>query len=512
MHKTIKNMNMTNKAKKSILILLFVLLLPIVGNSQQIEDEIKKISLKLEMDKTYLNLKYLNLQLDSTLANKLKDIPRTNSKNNYSFSSNNTTYRIVFLNKGIDLDSIYIMYIDEIKLNTLTGESFFVDETVKDDTTQVLSFRDLFSLKLQNSEQYKLLLEQVIKFVDENEGEILPSLLAIQPDKREKSYMGMTSKDNTDYFNFQKINSPHYIPSEEKVVKSIRSSETVGKDFRIDASFTRLTFSLKSLDYSIGSTGFELSTAEPILNLLPLESSNIFLGFRSIFRISSEKRIANASFIDAKLLARINTNNADLYSKQPFAMVEDAKLNLNSGFGGELNLTRTFGLPFFTIKGFSSSTAFENPTYLLKSTDSTNQAFFSNSQFEATFSFFWNGNIEMTSRFKFNFGIGYFDIWRAEYNANNQIIYSDIEGESHFVPVFEIQYNFVPSGIELLGANMRVFDSRLTVGGWIKIFEFEPENVIRFEAFAITEPLTRSLRTWESAGGLFFQFRYRYGL
>jgi len=83
MQKTIKNMNMTSKAKKSILILLFVLLLPIVGKSQQIEDEIKKISLKLEMDKTYLNLKYLNLQLDSTLANKLKDIPRTNSKNNY---------------------------------------------------------------------------------------------------------------------------------------------------------------------------------------------------------------------------------------------------------------------------------------------------------------------------------------------------------------------------------------------------------------------------------------------
>jgi len=405
-----------------------------------------------------------------------------------------------------------LMYIDEIKLNTLSGGSFFVDETVKDDTTQVLSFKDLFILKLKNSAQYKLLLDQVVKFVDENEGKMIPSLLSIQPDKRQKSYMGMTSKDNTDYFNFQKTNNPHYIPKAEKKVKSIRSNETLGKDYRIDASFSRITFSLKALDYSIGSTGFELSSTESILNLLPLESANIFLGFRSIFRISSEKRIANASFIDAKFLVRINTNNKNIFANQPFAMVNEAKLNLNNGFGGEINLTRTFGLPFITIKGFSSSAKFENPTYTLKTSDSTNQAFFSKSQFESTFSFFWNGNSEMTSRFNFIFGIGYFNIWRSEYDCNNNFIDSDIKGKGYLVPVFEIKYNFVPSGIELLGANIRVFDSRINIGGWIKIFEFEPENILRFEVSAITEPITRSLRTWESSGGLFFQFRYRYGL
>ena len=501
------------KIKKNIVwILLFSVIMPLVINSQQIDEEIKKISLKLEMDKTYLNLKFLTTQIDSTLANELQDIPRTNSKSNYSFlSSNNIQYRIVFLNKGIDLDSIYIMYIDEIKLNSLTGGSFFVDQTIKDDTTQILSFKDLFNLKLKNSTQYKLLLEQVVKYVDENEGEILPSLLAIQPDKRQKSYMGMTSQGNTDYFNFQKTNSPHYIPTKEKKVISIRSSETVGKDYRIDASFSRITFSLKSLDYSIGSTGFELSSTEPILNLLPLESANIFLGFRSIFRISTEKRIAKASFIDAKFLVRFNTRNANIFNNQPFVMGNEAKLNLNNGFGGEFNLTRIFGLPFFTLKGFSSSTKFENPTYLLKTSDSTNQAFFSKSQLEATFSFFWNGNIEMSSRFKFNFGISYFDIWQSEYDLNNKIT-SNRNGKSYLVPVFEIQYNFVPSGIELLGANLRVFDSRINISSWIKIFEFEPQNTLRFEILAITEPITRSLRTWESSGGLFFQFRYRYGL
>ncbi len=502
------------KLKKTmLLILLLLVVIPTLSGAQQIEDEIKKISLKLKMDKTYLNLKYLSTQMDSVLTGKLQNIPRTNSEKPYSFtSSDNVQYRIIFLNKGIDLDSIYLMYVEEIKLNTLSGESFFVDESIKDDTTQVLSFKDLYTLKLSSSEYYYLLLEQVQKFVEENEVEILPSLLVINPDKRERSYMGMTSKDNTDYFNFQKISSPHYIPSAKKKLRSVRRAEDLGKSFRLDASFSRITFSLKSLDYSIGSTGFELSTIEPILNLLPLESSNIFLGFRSIFRISTEKNIEKASFIDAKLMARLNTHNSDIYENIPFVMGGQAKLNLNSGFGGEFKLTRIFGLPYITLKGYLASKDFENPTYLMKTSGTTKDAYFSNSQFEGTFSFYWNGNTQMTSRFKFDFGIAYFDIWRATYDLNNEVTFSDAEGESNIVPVFGINYTFVPSGIPLIGASLRVFDSRITAGGWIKVFEFAPESVLRFEATATTEPLTRSLRAWESSGGMFFQFRYRYGL
>ncbi len=502
------------KLKKTmLLILLLLVVLPTLFNAQQIEDEIKKISLKLKMDKTYLNLKYISTQMDSVITGKLQNIPRTNSEKPYSFtSSNNVQYRIIFLNKGIDLDSIYIMYVEEIKLNTLSGESFFVDESIKDDTTQVLSFKDLYTLKLAGSPYYYVLLNEVQKFVDENEVDILPSLLVINPDKREKSYMGMTSKDNTDYFNFQKISNPHYIPTAKKKLRSVRRTEDLGKSFRLDASFSRLTFSLKTLDYSIGSTGFEVSTIEPILNLLPLESSNIFLGFRSIFRISTQKDITKASYIDAKLMGRINTKNSDVFGSQPFVMGGKAKLNLNSGFGGELKLTRMFGLPFITLKGYLASQNFEDPTYLFKTSATTKEAYFSNSQFEGTFSFYWNGNTQMTSRFKFDFGVAYFDIWRATYDSNNEVTFSDAEGETNIVPVFGINYTFVPSGIPLIGASLRVFDSRVTAGGWIKIFEFAPESVLRFEAKAITEPLTRSLRAWESSGGMFFQFRYRYGL
>lgn len=502
------------KTKKIVfLLLLLSLSLNSLFIAQQNEDMVKKIALKLKLDKTYLNLNYMTIQLDSSITKDLQNVPRLNGQGDYSFlHGDNIQYRIVFLNKGIDLDSIYLMYIDEIKMNTLSGESFFVDESVTDDTLQVLSFKDLYAMKTNNSVQYKILINEVIQFVNENEGEALPSLLAINPDSRVRSYMGMTSKDNTDYFNFQRTNNPHYIPSKENIIKSIRRSENIGKNFRLDASFSRLTFSLKSLDYSIGSTGFEINTNEPILNLLPLESSNIFVGFRSMLRISNKKNIETATFVDAKILARINVGSNTIFENQPFVSGYIPKLNLNSGFGGELNLTRVFGLPFLTLKSYYAKTKFENPTYTIKTTDSTKSAYFSNSQFEATFSFFWNGNTKMTSQFRFDFGVSTFDIWKASYNSSNEVIYSDEESKTFISPVFGLYYTFAPSNNPLLGANLRVYDTRVSINGWIKIFEFSSQNSLRFEASTITEPLTRSLRTWESEGGVYFQFRYRYGL
>ena len=211
-------------------------------------------------------------------------------------------------------------------------------------------------------------------------------------------------------------------------------------------------------------------------------------------------------------MARINTNSSSGFENQPFVSGNEAKINLNSGFGTEMNLTRVFGLPYITIKWYEAKIDFGNPTYFIPTTDSTKDAYYSNSQFETTFSFFWNGNTKMTSQFRFDFGIAYFDIWKATYNSANKIIYSDEEGEGHLIPVFGIHYTFVPSGNPLLGGSLRVFDSRVTISGWIKIFEFAPESILRFEVSSVTEPLTRSLRTWESSGGLFFQFRYRYGL
>ena len=70
-----------------------------ITNAQQIEDEMRKISIKLKKDNSYLNLKYMTFKPDTSLMNDLNDIPRTNNRDPFSFATDkNTEYRIVFLN------------------------------------------------------------------------------------------------------------------------------------------------------------------------------------------------------------------------------------------------------------------------------------------------------------------------------------------------------------------------------------------------------------------------------
>jgi hypothetical protein len=46
----------------------------------------------------------------------------------------------------------------------------------------------------------------------------------------------------------------------------------------------------------------------------------------------------------------------------------------------------------------------------------------------------------------------------------------------------------------------------------VKLFEFAPDNVLRFETIVLTGALSRDLNPWENDGGVMFQLRYRYGL
>jgi len=481
-------------------------------SAQQIEDAMRKISIKLKKDNSYLNLKYMTFKPDTALIQSLKDIPRTNNREPFSFASDKSSeYRIIFLNGGIGLDSIYLMYVDEIILNTLTAESFFVDESIKDDTTKALNFRDLYTLKLNKSPQYKRLLEIVYNFVEENEGEALPSLLGVNPDDDMNTSMGMTSKDNTDYYNFAKINSPQYFPTNEKKVISVRRSETDDTDLRIDASFSRIGFSLKALDYSLGTTGFEISTMEPILNLLPYESSTISVGVRTIFRLDNNKDVLNTTFLDAKIMGRINLHNQAMFDSNPFILGDSARLNLSNALLGEFSITRTAGLPYFNLKFALGSNDFDNPTYFVNETAVGKDACFSVNQYEFSMSFYWNTSDRMTSRFRIDVGLGGFDIQQAAYDLNSNFLEST-GSSSYLTPLVQLHYNFVPAKSPFLGGSLKVFHWRITAFAWIKLFEFAEDSILRFETIVLTQPISRELNPWENDGGVMFQLRYRYGL
>ncbi|MEN8191464.1 MAG: hypothetical protein ABFS12_01525 [Bacteroidota bacterium] len=503
---------MNKLIKISIVAFLSSLVLSLTINAQQIEDEISKISLKLNKDNAYLNLKYMTYKPDTIAVSNFQDIPRTREQEPCSFVSNkNTEYNIVFLNQGIGLDSIYLIYVDEIILNTLAGESFFVDESIKDDTTQVLSFKDLYTLKMSNSPYYKRLLRLVYNFVDENEGEALPSLLGVNPDENNSTAIGMTSRDNTDYYNFAKINSPHYFPSNKKRVISIRRTEADVPNMRLDVSFSKIGFSLKALDYNIGTTGFEVSLMEPILNLLPYESSTITAGVRTIFRLDNEKDVLKATFLDAKLMGRINLNSNSIFESNPFILGDVGKLNLSNAMVGDFTLTRAAGLPFLNLKFALGSTDFESPTFFVNETDVGKDAYFSVNQYEFTMSFHWNTSDKMTNRFRLDIGVGGFDIQRATYNSDNNFLDS-FSASSFITPLAQLHYNFVPANKPFLGASVKVFHWRINALAWIKLFEFSEDSTLRFESIIISEPITRDIHPWESDGGVMFQLRYRHGL
>jgi len=504
-------MNINFKIKYFIIFLILVLIYS-VTNAQTIDEQIQRIGLKLSKDADYLNLNYLVYHPDKSDNVLLNDIPRANKRKPFSFKINDDIeYRIIFLNGGIGLDSINILYVDEVKLNTLSGKNFFVNESITDDTLHVLSFKDIYYLKLFQKNYYNKLYTIVSDYILQNEGVPLPSLLKINPDKNINTSLGMSSRDNTDYYNYEKINSPHWYPSNEKIIVTGRSSAKLHSDSRYDISFSRISFSHKFMDFSIGTAGIEFRTTEHVLNLLPLESATISAGFRTVFMLNNKSDKMKSTYLDSRIFARINLNSKDIFQNQPYAISDGAKLNLGNAIIGEFTFTKPFNLPFINIYFASGAVNYQSPTYFTSVSTKLKEAYFSFNQFEFSMSFYWNSSDKMISRFRFDVGAAYYDIWKATYYPDG-IFQNAQQVQNKFLPMLKISYNFVPSHKPLLGGNIKIFDSRINLLAWFKLFQFSNNDSFRFETIVISKPFMRTQRKWESNGGLFFQLRFRHGL
>ncbi len=498
--------------KKYFAILLILVPFCSIINAQNIDEQIQRIGLKLSKDANYLNLNYLIYQPANSEDNFFIDIPRTNKRKPFSVKMNkDIEYRIVFLNGGIGLDSLYILYIDEVKLNTQSGKNFFVDESITDDTLHALSFKDIYYLKLFHKNYYNKLYTVVSDYILQNEGEPLPSILGINPDKEIKTSFGMSSRDNTDFLNYAKINNSHWFPEVKKVIVTGRSRANENFNFRYDISFSRISLSHKFMDFSIGTAGFEFNSMERVLNLLPLESGTISAGFRTIFRLSDNPDIVKSTYLESKIFARINLKDNTVFSKQPYVVTDGAKLNLGNALIGEFSLTKPFNLPFINIYFAFGKNEFSSPTYFTKENSVLKEAYFSFNQFEFSMSFYWNASDKLTNRFRFDIGFAYYDIWKANY-VSDGTFQNASQIQNKFLLVMNFSYNFVPSHKPLLGGNIRIFDSRINLLTWLKLFQFPNNDSFRLEAMVITKPFMRTQRNWESNGGLMFQLRFRHGL
>ena len=496
---------------KKFMVLFFIIF---TANSiaQEIEDYIKKIDIKLRKDTKYLNLNYVPFSPDTANYKELNSIPRTEGREPFQFKyDDDISYRIVFLKEGINMDSIYLLYLDEIDLNIDAGERFFTTDGIdKADTALALNFRDIYALKKDHRIFYDGLMNIVEQYIKDNPDAELPSLLGINPDREFKTGLGMSARDNSDYLFFARTNEIHWFPKDEKINTSVRRRTAEKTPFRMDLSFSHLSLSHEIMDFSIGSTSLEVGVEEKVLNLLPWESMSVTAGFRTLFKLGEGSDLNNLTYIDARVGARLKTNTINLFDRQPYILSEKPLLNIVSSVVTNINITRPFSLPFLNIYFASGKRNFDNPFSVIENSN-YKEAYFSFTQLEFTTSFYWNASDKKISRFKIDLGFGYYDVWRTVYSLSDSLLLQQ-KVQWKNIPVVALHYNFVPSGDPIFGGMCRFFDSRIKLLLWIRLMEISDNDVLRFETTLISSPIMRKQRDWENEGGTMFQLRYRHGL
>lgn len=476
-----------------------------------VDDLIEKINLKLRKDKSYLNLHQMIWSPDNEVDPQLKTIPRSERRDPYSLKfGNDILYRIVFLKDGLEMDSLVLLYIDEIKLSAVEGENLFagVSESVND-TTRVIDFRDMYNLETSYPDYYAKLYEIVEIELEQNPDLPPQTILGINPDDEIQTSMGISARDNSDYLNFARINATGWYP-EQKEQGAFRGRGSQESDFafKIDASFSHLSFAHSFMEFSVGGASLIYDFIEPVMNLAPYQSMSVRGGFRTLFALTDKPDLNSSTYLDAKFMARlpVGTTFIDL---MPALITDDPIVNFSTGVIIDLSMTRPFDLPFINIYAAIGDGSFTSPEVIVKE-NGENIAYWSHTQLAATMSFYWNTSDTKTSRFRIDIGGAYYDLYRARYSVGENYR-SDKKLEGALQPFIQLHYNFVPDG-PLLGGSFKLYDGQLTAKYWLKLAEFGPKHTLRFETIYVTPPILRSQRDWEVDGGLMMQLRYRYGL
>ena len=130
--------------------------------------------------------------------------------------TDNIQYRIVFLKEGIGVEKPQLLYLDEINFGENAGEGFFSAVNNSEvDTNRVLGFKDVYNLELNHKEIYDGLFAVVENYLSDNDEESVPSLLGIHPETEIKTGLGVSSRDNSDYLAFARLNESHWYPKKE---------------------------------------------------------------------------------------------------------------------------------------------------------------------------------------------------------------------------------------------------------------------------------------------------------
>ncbi len=517
-----------SKTMKKYLLLFILLNLPLFA--QKTDDLIDMINIKLEKDKKYLNIHSIPMYLDKNKNAEILTLPRTDGKIPFEFKlSDNFTYRLVFIKTGIELDSLIILYVNEIKDNSNSaGDEFMTSAVVNDDTNMVVTFKDLFFLKKGNKDKYQHLYSYLTNYLLQNDEESITGLLQIRPDEKLNRSFGFSSRDNRDFLRYMITNSSsHWYPrKEEEITSSGRIKKVEKLPFQVDATLYSLSFAHNIMGFGAqndrGGASLELDVYEPLLNLLPIEAMTLNGGFRAVFLLEKADTREESSYIDAKFQVRANMARRSfmdgdyIFKNNPFAFVDQGRLNMNTGLLGDIEVTRPFTLPNLRIYLSVMGDDFSDANIYLTGNPSINNgglyAYYSISQFFTTMSFYWNIDETVEHSFRFDLGTGYYDIWLANYAGWANFRDSKLIKDG-FQPLLTIGYTFAPDENPFINLKLKYYDSRITIDSWLRVFKTKDMvHEFRFYANYITPPIARDTYDWETQGGLSLNLGYRYGL
>lgn len=498
--------------------LLFILLNSICF-SQNLNEIYKRIDKKIRFDEGYLDIHSVQFTPTESLLNDLRSIPLKNG-NLFNFRiDENVIYKFLYSKSSPEIDTLIMLELREELTSTAASEGrLFGDISVQEGETKteinaVIKFQDFNNLYFTDRNLYNKITNFVEKLSQETEPE---SKLTIPIDESFIMRGAVFSRDNSDFLNYQGINSSHSYPKTTTASAGGRRSRresSAGGNMKIEGSFYKATFFHPEMNFDFTTLGAELSFEHDLLNLLPWQGMIMKGGVRSLTFLTGSQGPENSISFDIKVLARFKINTVNLATNLPFMVTEIPKLNVQPGVDLSLSTSRIYESPFINIDYSTGSSEINNPYYRFNTGPGRSHAYFTNSQWMTTISYYWQTNQEGTVRLRFDIGAGSYNVIRADYiggaSPNTSEVFNSIN------PLIGFHLNFIPKikgkETELFHANLRMYDSVIRAKLWLKLLEFDSLHIVRFETYILSSPLYRGTREWENKSSTYLGFIYRYG-
>lgn len=483
--------------------------------ADSLDVEYKRILSTVAKDSGYSRLYFMDLQGEELTVKAVRHRSlerRFRDENNSLFETGpdiKRIYRFIYLPMQFSFSDLRLSVVPlEIEEIVRTGER--TPQGLSSGTSSIrpiFDLRDLMAMKNDFPAEFTALVDDIYRHHMKGKGQPLGGTVKRRRDE-EDIFM---DDGNRNYFRHLRL------------VAGYAGNPHGNEPYAIDATWSAIKLSLDFASQpqwlGVQSFGLEFGFGDRVLSLLAYQSPYLAWGGRLLVFFQGERASLDTSFFfDVRLLGRspINTRRWierwKLNRASPVASLQPGMLNVTSGIAIELRTGRPFSerLPHLTLYYAGGPATFDDP-FIKHKTEGRDIAYFSTIQWETYLSFYWNLEREKRNTMKLDVGAGSFNVFEVELDSSARArSYSSILPLTQVKPLIALSY-WHDSRVARFGANVRLFDNRLTLHPWLKIFRDDPHE-LRLEFVWLTRVFGRSPLPWEVEQGSMLQLRYRFGL